>query len=188
MAALAGLTVLVVLDEGEAELLRRRVHEYQRAHPGSAPAVADRLSVNGAPALPGTNSLSLTHICCRCWSTLERLAPSLARRYSKSEPDGPPPKRRRCQGDGDRASATADERCWLVTAQWLEQTLRTTGGRAAGRARPRPAAAERRCPYAVSSRTSASCWWRHAASASQARQPDDRPAVRGHVHAKTQSG
>jgi len=58
MAALAGLTVLVVLDEGEAELLRRRFHEYQRAHPGSAPAVADRLSVNGAPALPGTNSLT----------------------------------------------------------------------------------------------------------------------------------
>jgi hypothetical protein len=60
MAALAGLTVLVVLDEGEAELLRRRVHEYQRAHPGSAPAVADRLSVNGAPALPGLGTNSLT--------------------------------------------------------------------------------------------------------------------------------
>ena len=62
MAALAGLTVLVVLDEGEAELLRRRVHEYQRAHPGSAPAVADRLSVNGAPALPGLESGTHSHL------------------------------------------------------------------------------------------------------------------------------
>ena len=123
MAALAELTVLVVLDEGEAEPLRRRVREYQRAHPGPAPAAAaGRLSVNGAPALP---AYELTHICCRRWSTLERLAPSLARRYSDSEPDGPPPKRRRYQGDGNRASAAADERCWLVTAQWLEQTLRT---------------------------------------------------------------